>query len=78
MSENNGKFILTVSNGRGEVTPGGRGDLHLDIRGLAPLYTGLFTPHQLYLNGHLQGTPTALSVATQLFSGPHPWMADMF
>jgi predicted acetyltransferase len=78
LSENNGKFILTVSNGKGEVTPGGRGDLSLDVRGLTLLYTGFLTPHQLHLSGHIQGNPSALSIATQLFSGPHPWMADMF
>ncbi len=76
--ENNGKFVLTVSEGKGVVTPGGRGDLQLDVRGLSPLYTGFLTAHQLYLAGHIQGNSTALSTATELFRGTHPWMADMF
>jgi predicted acetyltransferase len=76
LPENNGKFILSVSQGRGEVTPGGKGELQLDIRGLAPLYTGLFTPAQLQLTGHL--ATAALSTATLLFAGTSPWMPDSF
>lgn len=78
IAENNGRFILSVSNGRGEVTRGGKGELKLDIRGLAPLYTGLFTPHQLQLAGQLDATETALLGATQLFAGISPWMPDFF
>lgn len=78
LPENNGKFVLKVSNGRGEVTKGGKGELHLDVRGLAPLYTGLFAPHQLQLAGKLEATETALSVATSLFAGSQPWLPDFF
>lgn len=76
--ENNGKFVLNVSGGRGEVTPGGRGNLQLDIRGLAPLYTGLFTPEQLQQVGQISGSHEALSVAAQIFTGSEPWMSDHF
>jgi len=78
LAENNGRFILSVANGSGEVSKGGKGELKLDIRGLAPLYTGLFTPHQLQLMGKLDATQTALLAATQLFAGASPWMADFF
>ncbi len=76
--ENNGQFVLSVSGGRGEVTRGGRGELQLNIRALAPLYTGLFTPDQLQLTGQIEASDSALSVATQLFSGSEPWMSDRF
>ncbi len=76
--ENNGKFVLTVSDGRGEVTKGGNGDLQLDVRALAPLYTGLFTPYQLQLMGQISATDVALTIATQLFAGSEPWMPDKF
>jgi predicted acetyltransferase len=76
--ENNGRFVLTVSGGRGEVTRGGRGELQLDVRALAPLYTGLFTPHQLQLTAQIEASDAALSVAAQLFSGSEPWMSDKF
>ncbi|MBW4642761.1 MAG: GNAT family N-acetyltransferase [Goleter apudmare HA4340-LM2] len=75
---NNGKFILSVANGRGEVTSDGRGELQLDIKGLAPLYTGLFTPEQLQLTGKLTATETALLTATQIFAGVGPTMPDFF
>ncbi len=78
LAENNGRFILSVANGRGEVTSGGKGEMKLDIKGLAPLYTGLFTPQQLQLAGHLDATETAMSAATQIFAGASPWMADFF
>ena len=78
LAQNNGKFVLSVSHGRGEVTKGGKGELQLEVNGLAPLYTGLFTPYQLQLTGQLQATQTALAVATQMFAGSSPWMPDFF
>ncbi|MCC5614635.1 GNAT family N-acetyltransferase [Nostoc sp. CHAB 5836] len=78
LTGNNGKFILSVANGRGEVTRGGRGELQLDIRELAPLYTSLFTPYHLQVARKLDGTETAILAATQIFAGVSPWMADFF
>jgi len=78
LAANNGKFILSVANGRGEVTKGGKGELQLDIRELAPLYTSFFTPYHLQLAGKLDGTEAAISAATQIFAGVSPWMADFF
>lgn len=76
--ENHGRFILEVAQGQGVVRKGGRGELQLNIRGLAPLYTGLFTPHQLQAIGLLEGPSSALAVASQVFAGPEPWMLDHF
>lgn len=76
--DNNGKFILSVSQGRGSVTPGGTGAIKLNIRGLAPLYTGLFTPLQLKSVGFLDGHDAALQAANLLFAGPSPWLPDFF
>lgn len=78
LAANNGKFILSVANGRGEVTRGGKGELQLDIGALAPLYTGLFTPYHLQLAGKLDARETALSVATLIFAGVFPAMPDFF
>jgi predicted acetyltransferase len=78
LPQNNRKFVLKVCGGKGEVSVGGTGELCLSIRGLAPLYTGLFTPQQLQQAGQLQATEKALSAATQLFSGNLPWMPDYF
>ncbi|WP_370568083.1 sterol carrier protein domain-containing protein [Fortiea sp. LEGE XX443] len=78
LQANNDKFILSVANGNAEVKQGGKGELQLDITGLASLYTGLFTPHNLKLAGKLDATDTALLAATQIFASPSPWMADFF
>ena len=78
LTENTGKFILSVFQGEGQIQPGGRGELRLNIQGLGPLYTGLFSPHQLQLTGRLMGEETALAIATQLFASPSPWMPDFF
>ncbi|MBE9227723.1 GNAT family N-acetyltransferase [Phormidium sp. LEGE 05292] len=78
LTGNNGNFILRVSGGSGEVTRGGKGELQLNIRGLSPLYTGLYTPHQLQFSGFLEATEKALATATQIFAGSVPWMADFF
>ncbi|MDY6901392.1 MAG: GNAT family N-acetyltransferase [Cyanobacteriota bacterium] len=76
--ENNGKFILSIVNGRGKIVKGGKGELKLDIRGLASLFTGLFSPQQLQIAGKIDGTEKELSKATQIFSGTIPWMMDYF
>ena len=78
LPENNGSFVLKVANGRGAVQPGGPGDLRLQVGGLAPLYSGLFTAQQLQQIGYLTGTPETLATATTLFAGPEPWLADFF
>ena len=75
---NGGKLILTVADGAGSVTAGGRGDLQIEVSSLSPLYTGLFSPRQLQGCDRLTATDSALTIATQLFAGSPPWMADAF
>ncbi len=77
IAENNGKFILSIANGRGNIVKGGKGELKLDIRGLGLLYTGLFSPQQLQLAG-IDATDAVISTATQIFAGTSPWMMDFF
>lgn len=78
LPENNGRFILSVGQGQGNVTSGGSGAMKLDIRGLASLYTGLYTASQLQRMGFLEATETALNAASQIFAGPLPWLPDFF
>lgn len=75
---NHGRFILELAKGRGVVRKGGRGEVQLHVRGLTPLYTGLFTPHQLQAIGLLEAPSAALAAASQIFAGPEPWMLDHF
>jgi predicted acetyltransferase len=78
LAENNGKFLLSVTNGQGEVKKAGKGEFKLNIRALASLYTGLFNPSQLLLAGKLETTEVAIAAAAQIFAGASPWMADFF
>ncbi|AGY59744.1 GNAT family N-acetyltransferase [Gloeobacter kilaueensis] len=78
LTENTGRFVLSVFGGRAEVTPGGRGDCRLDIRALAPLYSGLFSAGQLAALGLVDAPPKAIETAERLFAGPVPWMNDHF
>lgn len=75
---NQGRWTLRVEGGHGHVTPGGRGDVKLDVRGLAPIYTGFLSATQASLIGWAAGPREALATLGGLFAGGSPWMTDMF
>lgn len=75
---NQGRVVLDVSDGRGRVSAGGRGDLRVDVRGLASLFTGYVSAFGLRTCGYLSGEEKYLPVADAIFAGPAPWMPDMF
>jgi predicted acetyltransferase len=75
---NNGRFLLEVADGRSRVEKGGRGDMRIDVRALATLYSGYMSPHQLRTAAALEATEPALATCAALFAGPAPWMPDMF
>ncbi|MGF1601829.1 MAG: enhanced intracellular survival protein Eis [Thermosynechococcaceae cyanobacterium] len=77
-ADNTGRFILQVDHRQGQVTRGGRGDLKLDIRGLAPLYSGFLSAGQLQQLGWASGKRDAIAIANTLFAGSAPWMSDHF
>jgi predicted acetyltransferase len=76
--ENHGRFVLEVDGGGARVRQGGDGALRLDVRALAPLYSGLYSPAALRAVGRLEADEASLRVATALFAGPLPFMPDMF
>ncbi|MBQ16505.1 MAG: GNAT family N-acetyltransferase [Planctomycetaceae bacterium] len=78
LAENNGRFVLHVDQGRGDVRAGGRGDLCVDIGTLAPLYTGMHSATSLSVHGSLSGDPLTLQTADRIFAGPEPWMPEGF
>src|SRR5262249_56665945 len=53
---NNGRFVLQVREGPALVEPGGSGRMRLDIRGLATIYSGLFSPADAGLSGHVDAS----------------------
>lgn len=82
IAENNGRFVLNLSDGNATVESGGRGDLIIDVRGLAPLYTGHLSARELLVTGYVETRElpcdSVLDTASAIFAGPAPWMSDMF
>ncbi|MBN1207123.1 MAG: GNAT family N-acetyltransferase [Myxococcaceae bacterium] len=76
--DNRGSFILEVSGGTGHVQRGGNGLLRLDVRALAPLYTGFLSPEALRSVGALVADDASVRLAATLFCGPAPALPDMF
>jgi predicted acetyltransferase len=75
---NDGAFVLRVAGGKAEVTSGGDGRVRIDVRGLAALYTGYASAHELIATGYVEGNDADLSTADAIFAGPAPWLADFF
>ena len=75
---NDGSIVLRVSGGKAEVQPGGDGRIRLDVRTLAPLYTGYASATELLSIGSIDGSPDDLALADAVFAGPAPWLADAF
>lgn len=78
IEENNGKYILRVSEGHGQVERGGQGDLKMHVRGLAALFSSFLPARTLRMTGWLEGEESALLQAEQVFAGPQPWMPEIF
>jgi predicted acetyltransferase len=75
---NDGPFVLSVSGGKAEIEPGGEGRLRIDVRGLATLYSGYASAHELMSTGYIEAGEDDLAAADGIFAGPAPWLADMF
>lgn len=76
---NAGRWVLTVSEGRGTLEEGGRGTVRTTIGALAPLYTGMTTSWALARTGSLDGADEAdLDALHEAFGGPAPWMLEFF
>lgn len=78
LPHNCGRWVLQVVDGRGTLTSGGNGDVRLDIRGLAPLYSSFLPPDALRSAGLIECGDAALQAATRIFAGPEPWMPEIF
>jgi predicted acetyltransferase len=76
--ENAGRHVFSIARGVGQVERGGRGEVTLDIRGLAELYSGFATTHALRAAGLIDGPDEALATLATAFAGPEPWCADHY
>lgn len=78
VSANAGRFVLSVAGGHGQVRRGGRGLVKMDVRGLAPLYSGHLSPASLTAAGLIEGRASEIAALTLAFAGGAPWMVDGF
>lgn len=75
---NQRRFVMHVRDGIAQIEAGGNGDVMLDVRDLAALYTGYCTAFDLALAGHLHANAHDLATLNAIFAAPRPWMLDMF
>ena len=78
---NAGSWTLRIAGGRGRLargTTGPGGTVACDIRALASVYTGFASPEEARNRGNLDGPAAALAALGAAFSGPTPWIREMF
>lgn len=78
LRHNNGRFVLEIAAGRGEIREGGEGSIRTSVQALAAIYSGYNTPIEMAAAGQASGDPDKLSAAAAVFAGPMPWLADSF
>lgn len=79
LPENTGAYRLAVSGGRAEVSRLSRGSgVRLDVRALAPLYTGFASVNELERAGAISGDARSLSTLGLFFTGTAPALCDFF
>ncbi|MFP2930019.1 enhanced intracellular survival protein Eis [Pyxidicoccus sp. 3LG] len=76
--ENQGRFVLEVSDGAARVRRGGEGHMRLHVRSLASLYSGFRSAELMRAVGALEADDASVRTAVSLFSGPQPSIRDMF
>jgi predicted acetyltransferase len=77
-SWNHGHFHLQIRDGKGHVDPGGDGTVRVTANGLSALYAGYASPWDLRALGMIDGPDEVLAGLALAFSGPVPWMPDVF
>lgn len=83
LPRNSGVWRLSVADGRAAVehSPGvrkGEDTLRVGARGLAALYSGMFSARQAAMAGLADGNDRAIEAAERVFTGGAPWMIEMF
>lgn len=78
LAGNNQRMVLNLRDGRGIVAPGGRGDVRIDVRGLAAVYAGFYSSTELRMAGYLDGEEDGAALLAAACAGPASWMRDPF
>lgn len=77
-SWNHGTWIVSLSQGQAHMKRGGQGHLKLPVQLLASLYSGFLTAAEAKNAYPIEGDEESLRLLCTAFSGPSPWMPDMF
>jgi predicted acetyltransferase len=75
---NSGRWVLQADSGSAALERGGSGSLRLDVGALASLYTGFLSAESLALAGRASGDADSLALASAIFGGWTPELADFF
>jgi predicted acetyltransferase len=78
IEKNAERWTLSVEGGHASAEPGGSGDVRVDVRALAALWSGFVTTDQMKLVGAISGPDQALVQLGSAFAGGTPAMSDMF
>lgn len=82
VAENNGRWSAEFADGRARLkkigAAGGRSGVSCGIRGLAAIYSGLYSPRQAALVGLCSGEDKALDILGGALAGGTPWMSDHY
>lgn len=82
LPENAGEYVIEVRDGAAAVervaASGSGAVVDIDIRGLAALYTGFATASNLARCGLAEGESGPLTALSALFSGPAPWLFEIY
>jgi predicted acetyltransferase len=74
LRNNDGRFVLSVSKGTGQLEPGGDGTIELGIGAFSSLFTGWACTATLARTGLLTGgTDEQREALDAIFAGPAPW-----
>jgi predicted acetyltransferase len=78
VERNAGRWTIHVDGDSVEIGRGGRGRTVLDVRSLAPLYTGYLSARALRRIGWLDAPDDDVAALDEIFRGPMPGMGEMF
>lgn len=71
---NGGRHVLEVRDGEAAMSPGGAGEVAIDVGALAALYTGFATAGGLAAAGRLTADAGVLATLDAVFGAPMPFM----
>ena len=83
VAANNGRWSAEFADGRARLKKigaagGSRSGISCGIRGLAAIYSGLYSPRQAALIGLCSGEDKALDILGGALAGGTPWMSDHY